>query len=761
MSSKLQQVKQQREADGRSGAGEGVPEAVLLRRNRQLEALYAVARTVNASLDLGDVLQQALEQVLGALEFPSGVIRLLDAPTGELSLAARAGLTPELEKDLSRTVRLGEGPSGLAAQRRSLVVLDDLTGSSFRQTVWARHGYRTFVAVPLQCRGMLLGCMNIASPESRTLDESDRELLLALANQVGMALANAELYTAAERKIQYLSGLHQFSRDVGPAPDLDRVLRLTTERMAQLLGLNRTVVLFWSSETRELHGAASFPPLDEITHLRVPAAEGSAVAVLLRSGEPVLSSDPVGERLLPAEFVQVLGLQTVLAVPLVAHDQIMGLLVGGRTERSNDGSSLPVQLSLAHPAGRSGSGRDLLLSADETELAMIFAHKAALWITNARLFVQEHEARSHAEAAETRFRGLLESAPDGIVCVDGEGRIALLNTQMERLFGYSRDELLGQPVELLMPARFRSAHAGHRVRYGDDPHTRPMGAGLELLGRRRDGSEFPLEISLSPLQTPQGPLVTAAVRDITERKQAQDALERQAQELARSNAELEQFAYVASHDLQEPLRMVSSYTQLIAKRYRGKLDSDADEFIAFAVDGVNRMQQLIHDLLAYSRVRTKGKEFEPTDCARIVEDVLVNLQAAVAESGAIIACDPLPTLMADASQLTQLFQNLIANAIKFHREASPCIYVGAEQTADGWLFTVRDNGIGLETEYAARIFLIFQRLHIRAEYPGTGIGLAICKRIVERHGGRIWVESRPGEGSAFHFTIPERQEVSS
>lgn len=202
--------------------------------------------------------------------------------------------------------------------------------------------------------------------------------------------------------------------------------------------------------------------------------------------------------------------------------------------------------------------------------------------------------------------------------------------------------------------------------------------------------------------------------------------------------------------------MVSSYTQLLAKRYRGKLDADADEFIAFAVDGVTRMQQLINDLLAYSRVRTKGREFAPTDGEAVLKSALANLQVAITESGASITHDPLPVVLADEGQLVQLFQNLIGNAIKFRGEASPRVHISAERRGLDWRFTVRDRGIGIEPEYAERIFMIFQRLHSRGEYPGTGIGLAICKRIVERHGGRIWVESQPGKGSTFSFTIPAR-----
>jgi light-regulated signal transduction histidine kinase (bacteriophytochrome) len=243
--------------------------------------------------------------------------------------------------------------------------------------------------------------------------------------------------------------------------------------------------------------------------------------------------------------------------------------------------------------------------------------------------------------------------------------------------------------------------------------------------------------------------------ELDERRRAEQQLAQYSQELARSNAELEQFAYVASHDLQEPLRMVASFTQLLSKRYRGRLDQDADEFIGYAVDGATRMQRLINDLLAYSRVGTRGKAFRPEDANDIFRQARDNLAKAVEDSGALIFTDHLPYVRGDETQLIQLFQNLMANAIKFHGSEPPQIQVSAGKNGREWVFAVKDNGIGIAPEHQERIFSIFQRLHQRSEYPGTGIGLAISKKIVERHGGRIWVESEVGAGSRFYFTIPE------
>ena len=562
--------------------------------------------------------------------------------------------------------------------------------------------------------------------------------------------------------------------------------------------------------------------------------------------------------------------------------------------RAKDGSSYWVDTTIVPFNGGDGKPRQYVaIRADVTEskLAAEALVSQALELaqqtdelTRSR---QSLETQSLTLQSEVRYRALLEAAPDAMVISDAQGRIILINAETERLFNYSRGQLIGQPVEILVPERFREKHPQQRQGYTAHPHTRTMDGGLELRGLRKDGSEFPAEIALSPLETPDGVLMTAAIRDISVRKLAEDALRQSEErlrmivsnakdyailmldpkgivvswnegaerikgyradeiigqhfsrfytpedisdgkpameletaarderaedegwrirkdgsrffanvvitalrdeaghlrgfgkitrditerkksdeqlvktigELNRSNDELQQFAYVSSHDLQEPLRMVASYTQLLAKRYKGRLDSDADEFIAFAVDGCNRMQGLIQDLLAYSRAGTNGKPLSEVSSDEALQTALSNLRITIADSGALVTRDPLPPLMMDEIQLTQVFQNLVGNAIKYRRTEVPRVHVSATKNGENEsIFSVRDNGLGIAPQYFERIFILFQRLHGRDEFEGTGIGLAICKKILERLGGRIWVESQPEKGSTFYFALPERCE---
>ncbi|MEZ5317165.1 MAG: PAS domain S-box protein [Vicinamibacterales bacterium] len=357
--------------------------------------------------------------------------------------------------------------------------------------------------------------------------------------------------------------------------------------------------------------------------------------------------------------------------------------------------------------------------------------------------------------SELRFRAVAETATVGVVMADEAGLIRYWNPGAEAMFGWLEDDALGRPLTLIMPDRMRAAHEAGLRRYLETREPRILGRTLEMAGLRSDGTEFPIEISISSWRTSKGVFFSAFLRDITLRRDAEQVLRAQAEELARSNQELEQFAYVASHDLQEPLRMVSNYTQLLASRYRERLDGDALEFIDFAVDGAKRMQMLIHDLLQYARVGTRGKEFRETSTEQIVRDTVQNLAGVVEETGARIRVGPLPTVRGDQSQLAQVFQNLIGNALKFRRsDAPPVVDVSAEEEDGAWVFRVADNGIGIDQKYFDRIFQMFQRLHGREQYEGTGIGLALCKKIVERHGGRITVSSEPGRGTTFAFTIP-------
>ena len=384
-----------------------------------------------------------------------------------------------------------------------------------------------------------------------------------------------------------------------------------------------------------------------------------------------------------------------------------------------------------------------------------------------------HSTLGEIEERRRDLDDIVGSMRDSLVVTEPEGRIRIVNDALCTLLGYGREEIVGQPLErILQPARGQASRSGALLALAGRGGIQDQ----EMEFRLKDGRAVPMSLAGSAMRDKEGQItgLVLVARDQRERLQllqdaarvyaardkaqelgeAYDQLESQRIELERSNAELQQFAYVASHDLQEPLRMITSYLQLLQRRYEDDLDSQAHEFIGFAVDGARRMRALILALLDYSRVDTHARSHEPTDLNKVVAQATGNLREATRESGAGITFDPLPTVAADEAQLVQLFQNLLGNAIKFRRDVAPEIHISASRDDDRWVIAHRDNGIGISEEYRARIFDIFQRLHTRDEYPGTGIGLAICKKIVELHGGEIWVESEDGAGTTFLFSFP-------
>jgi PAS domain S-box-containing protein len=363
-------------------------------------------------------------------------------------------------------------------------------------------------------------------------------------------------------------------------------------------------------------------------------------------------------------------------------------------------------------------------------------------------------AQQPSAQVEERHRRFLEAAPDAMVVVNQRGEILLLNLQTERQFGYPSLELVGQQLKNIIPEGFAERLLADGLRSVEEALAQQIGTGIQLTGRRKDGSTFPIEIMLSPMESADGVVVIVAIRDVTVRQQAEAHLRQKMEELDRSNEDLRQFTYVASHDLQEPLRTVISFTQLLSERYKGRLDADADDFIAFAVDGAKRMQQLIGDLLEYSRAGPTETDLLRSSTEEALQQAVMNLERAIVESGALVTHDPLPTIPADKGQMTQLFQNLVGNAIKYRSAAIPRVHISATRNGSKeWIFSVHDNGLGIEAQHFEKIFGVFQRLHTREEFSGTGMGLAICKKIVERHGGRISVESEPGQGSTFRFAL--------
>lgn len=361
---------------------------------------------------------------------------------------------------------------------------------------------------------------------------------------------------------------------------------------------------------------------------------------------------------------------------------------------------------------------------------------------------------------------LLEHAPDPTVIVDARGLIVFSSHQLMAVLGYNRDELLNQPVHVLIPSRFHGAHVTHIRAFFERPAARPMGPGLDLWAVRKDGVEIPVEISLSSVGDGDQRLVVANLRDVSARRQVLLEVQKLNQELSHKTSELEalvgdlrMFAQTASHDLQAPLRQISQFLMLLERRHQDQLSDEAREYVRFAVDGASRLSLMVQDILAYSRIGASEQNFVCVSMAEVLDSVQANLQTLLSESGAELTHDDLPQVRADRAQVEQLLLNLVINAISYRGDDPPRIHLSAELDGEHWRFSVRDNGVGIDGAEHERIFAMFHRAGPSAGRPGSGIGLSICRRVVERHHGRIWVESERGAGATFHFTLPTLEQA--
>lgn len=388
---------------------------------------------------------------------------------------------------------------------------------------------------------------------------------------------------------------------------------------------------------------------------------------------------------------------------------------------------------------------------------------------------QARTAREELDGRSQQISQIIEHSPTAMLMTDADGTIVMTNAETLQLLGYTRDELVGKPVEALIPQAVRAQHPTLRSNFIAQPTARGMGAGRDLHALRKDGSEVAVEIGLTPIRHHDQIYVLSSIIDISWRKALEadlrtmnnelemrvvertEALQITNDALIRSNTDLQQFAYIASHDLQTPLRSISGFVQLLANAYADKLDDQARNWINRTVDNTQRMHTLINDLLSYSRVDSRARAFAPVDMNVLVEEIKQLYETDLQLSGGTITYDTLPTVSGDAAQLTQLLTNLIGNSLKYHSDEPPKVHISAYWNEYEWFFLIRDNGLGIAPKHHDSIFEIFKRLHTNQTYPGTGIGLAICRRVVHRHSGRIWVESTPGIGSTFFFTLGDKQ----
>jgi PAS domain S-box-containing protein len=776
----------------------------LLDRYNELAVLHNVNETILSATDIEPVLENILDRALAALSLDVGDIRLFEPVARTRSGIYRGYRNHEntrvyadMKNPRSDALSMRVIESGKSLVLENLAAADGLLAFTREQVCSA-------VVVPIILEREILGLMEVGSRRRSTFRPQDVRLLNAIGNQVGLAIQKARLLYETERRANEQAALNIIAKAISQSLRTDELLKIALEKIFEVTGRERLSIKLKDSASDDMTLAAhrGFLP-EEMEELVRPSSDFISGEVFA-TGQPLVinNSRAIGksEALPPQKnpvamipikagthVVGMLGVSAVRPLPFELREiellEAIGNMIGVALENARLFSETEARyrelktlqeisdtiletldvtvmmeriLDKAFDIGGFDCGVIRLLDRDQERLKLVASrgHRDREGVRN---HYETSERKSTARiiadvmaSKQTKVKDL--STSDGMRTFRREGVCTVVAIPL-----HTQHDVLGI---IQLGSRTTREFQESELRIFDAIGGQ---AGIAIQKARLYDESQRAQAALREKAAELTRSNTDLQHSTQEVKSAKEKLERvnsvltvQAAELARSNTELEQFAYVASHDLQEPLRMVASYVQLLARRYKGKLDGEAEEFIGFAVDGSKRMQDLIQALLAYSRIGTKGRQFAPTNCEIVLQNALKNLQIAIEDSQARITHESLPTVVGDSIQLGQLFQNLIGNAIKFRGEKLPSVHVTAERHADEWLFSFRDNGIGIDSQYAERIFVIFQRLHTKEEYPGTGIGLALCKKIVERHSGRIWVDSEPHKGSTFRFTLPAK-----
>jgi PAS domain S-box-containing protein len=747
-----------------------------LRRVGELQTLHEINRSILDSLDVKPMMKRILDQIIELREFDIGMICLVAADQKSLEPVATCGFqngenVSRYRDRIRQQCSAGIVDQVLATRKMRLVDLT-ITGGvrSFRD-----EGTQSLIMVPLRTEREALGIIYLGNRRRREFQDSEMRVLDAIGFQAGIAIQKARLFEQAAKKTTELETLAHINRDLASELDNESLLPRISQEARKTLQFDRATIWLLERDALVLMNA-SLPENQEFRG-RIGLNEGVSGRIV-QENRVIAISNVLEDPTVPGHYRELFlrqGYHSSLGIPLRVGEQVIGCL-------------------------NCISRRQREFSSDDIELMTAFADQAAIAIRNAQLFEQAQLAKKDLESSNLRLERLLEDQSnlyaDLTPLARAESIPQLLDKVIDRLMAATgadaasirffdrRTQTFYVPAQRGFPTRYLEAP---RVKIAGRATTVVFDTGKPIIASDLEADprivrKFQLDsgfrscafLPLKVRNEVRG-IVQLASRHVgyfhaareaylstivhqlgiaMENRELFEEVNASKIDLERSNADLEQFAYVASHDLQEPLRMMSGYAQLLAKRYQGRLDSDADDFIGFIVSGATRMQGLIQGLLDYSRVGSTKKSLEPVNCDVVLQVALAALAKSIQESNAVIRRDPLPKLMGDELQLTQLFQNVIGNAIKYQNGRNPEIYVSCKRNDESWVFSVKDNGIGIEPQYTEQIFLIFQRLHTQEEYSGTGIGLALCKKIVERHGGRIWVTSEPGKGSDFYFTLP-------